>query len=94
MGLRYDGVMVHPNYDKVNVRNDVAILLLDGTSDQAYVVINRDDNVPYEGEYLTVMGAFPFLPPLKRHLYLYLSHGDEGRIYTTNSRINTLVHFI
>ncbi|KAL3826793.1 hypothetical protein ACHAXA_000619 [Cyclostephanos tholiformis] len=56
MGLRYDGVMVHPNYDKVNVRNDVAILLLDGTSDQAYVVINRDDNVPYEGEYLTVMG--------------------------------------
>ncbi len=58
LGLKYDGMILHPNYDPILVQNDVALLLLDGSSRHGYVTINDDGNVPYEGEYLTVMGEF------------------------------------
>lgn len=48
--------IVHPQYDKVVVDNDVALLVLQKQSIHPYVRINDTPNVPDDGEELTVMG--------------------------------------
>ena len=48
--------IVHPEFDKVVVDNDVALLVLQKQSVHPIIRINNDPNVPIDGEELTVMG--------------------------------------
>lgn len=48
--------IVHPQFDKVVVDNDVALLMLQKQSAHPIIRINNDPNVPIDGEELTVMG--------------------------------------
>lgn len=48
--------IIHPQFDKVVVDNDVALLLLEKQSIHPYIRINNSPNIPIDGEELTVMG--------------------------------------
>ena len=48
--------IVHPQFDKDIVDNDVALLLLQRQSIHPYIRINNNPNVPIDGEELVVMG--------------------------------------
>jgi len=48
--------IVHPQFDKVVVDNDVALLILQKQSVHPIIRINNDPNIPIDGEELTVMG--------------------------------------
>ncbi|KAL3782111.1 hypothetical protein ACHAW5_010377 [Stephanodiscus triporus] len=50
------GVVLHPGWDPIIVSNDVALLILERDSRHPYVTINRDQDVPTQGEHLVVMG--------------------------------------
>lgn len=48
--------IVHPEYDSTVVENDIALLVLERDSVHPYVRLNGDENVPANGEELSVMG--------------------------------------
>ncbi|KAL7545086.1 hypothetical protein ACHAWF_008447 [Thalassiosira exigua] len=48
--------VVHPDYDKTVVENDLALLILERDSVHPYIRINDRDSVPSDGEELAVMG--------------------------------------
>lgn len=47
--------IVHPDYDKAVVENDLALLVLERNSVHPWVRVNADGLVPYQGEELAVM---------------------------------------
>ena len=47
--------IVHPEYDSTVVENDIALLVLERDSVHPYVRLNGDENVPANGEELSVM---------------------------------------
>ncbi len=53
--------IVHPNYDKTIVENDLALLILDQDSVHPIIRINEFDYVPSDGEELKVMGEWQCL---------------------------------
>ena len=54
--MSVDITIIHPQFDKVVVDNDVALLILERPSVHPIVQINNDQNIPIDGEELTVMG--------------------------------------
>ena len=52
-----DQIVIHPEYDRFFLRNDVALLKLSGVSNnQVLSVLNEDASVPVAGQSMTVVG--------------------------------------
>ena len=89
-------VVLHPGWDPIIVSNDVALLILERNSRHPYVTINRDWDVPTQGEHLVVMGELTLTMHRWIFRFFYLFGMDvEGKmifLYCIYSHVYLLFH--